>query len=132
MGNSVTKDKAINYLKKRGIDSSLAKFFGIGYSSEGWNNITELAKSINIPEEILVDTGLAIKNDKGNLYDRFRGRVMFPIRNIQGSVIAYGGRVTEDSDGVKYINSPETLVFQKNNILYGLYEYRERKNNIQI
>lgn len=127
MGNSVTKDKAINYLKKRGIDSSLAKFFGIGYSSEGWNNITELAKSINIPEEILVDTGLAIKNDKGNLYDRFRGRVMFPIRNIQGNVIAYGGRVTEDSDGVKYINSPETLVFQKNNILYGLYEYRERK-----
>ncbi|NDT79013.1 DNA primase [Francisella tularensis subsp. holarctica] len=127
LGNSVTKDKAINYLKKRGIDSSLAKFFGIGYSSEGWNNITELAKSINIPEEILVDTGLAIKNDKGNLYDRFRGRVMFPIRNIQGNVIAYGGRVTEDSDGVKYINSPETLVFQKNNILYGLYEYRERK-----
>lgn len=127
LGNSVTKDKAINYLKKRGIDSSLAKFFGIGYSSEGWNNITELVKSINIPEEILVDTGLAIKNDKGNLYDRFRGRVMFPIRNIQGNVIAYGGRVTEDSDGVKYINSPETLVFQKNNILYGLYEYRERK-----
>ncbi|AEE87331.1 DNA primase [Francisella cf. novicida Fx1] len=127
LGNSVTKDKAINYLKKRGIDSSLAKFFGIGYSSEGWNNITELAKSINIPEEILVDTGLAIKNDKGNLYDRFRGRLMFPIRNIQGNVIAYGGRVTEDSDGVKYINSPETLVFQKNNILYGLYEYRERK-----
>ncbi|MDE4994444.1 DNA primase, partial [Francisella tularensis subsp. holarctica] len=63
----------------------------------------------------------------GNLYDRFRGRVMFPIRNIQGNVIAYGGRVTEDSDGVKYINSPETLFFQKNNILYGLYEYRERK-----
>ncbi|MDE4998856.1 DNA primase, partial [Francisella tularensis subsp. holarctica] len=54
VGNSVTKDKAINYLKTRGIDSSLAKFFGIGYSSEGWNNITELAKSINIPEEILV------------------------------------------------------------------------------
>ncbi|MDE4943001.1 DNA primase, partial [Francisella tularensis subsp. holarctica] len=76
---------------------------------------------INSPEEILVDTGLDIKNDKGNLYDRFRGRVMFPIRNIQCNVIAYGGRVTEDSDGVKYINSPENLVFQKNNILYGLY-----------
>ncbi|ORM39272.1 DNA primase [Francisella endosymbiont of Ornithodoros moubata] len=127
LGNSVTKDKAINYLKKRGIDSDLAKFFGIGYSSEGWNNITELAKSVNIPEEILVDTGLAIKNDKGNLYDRFRGRIMFPIRNIQGNVIAYGGRVIDNSQSVKYINSPETLVFQKNNILYGLYEYRERK-----
>ncbi|APD50659.1 DNA primase [Francisella hispaniensis] len=130
LGNSVTKDKAINYLKKRGIDSNLARFFGIGYSSEGWNNITELAKSINISEEILVDTGLAIKNDKGSLYDRFRGRIMFPIRNIQGNVIAYGGRVIDDSDGVKYINSPETLVFQKNNILYGLYEYRERKKQL--
>ncbi|MFV9972998.1 MAG: DNA primase [Francisella endosymbiont of Hyalomma asiaticum] len=127
LGNSVTKDKAINYLKKRSIDSDLAKFFGIGYSSEGWNNITELAKSVNIPEEILVYTGLAIKNDKGNLYDRFRGRIMFPIRNIQGNVIAYGGRVIDNSQSVKYINSPETLVFQKNNILYGLYEYRERK-----
>ena len=127
LGNSVTKDKAIKYLKKRGIDSDLAKFFGIGYSSDGWNNITELAKSVNIPEEILVDTGLVIKNDKGNLYDRFRGRIMFPIRNIQGNVIAYGGRVIDNSQTVKYINSPETLVFQKNNILYGLYEYRERK-----
>ena len=127
LGNSVTKDKAINYLKKRGIDSDLAKFFGIGYSSESWNNITELAKSVNIPEEILVDTGLAIKNDKGNLYDRFRGRIMFPIRNIQGNVIAYGGRAIDNAQAVKYINSPETLVFQKNNILYGLYEYRERK-----
>ena len=130
LGKSVTKDKAINYLKKRGIDSNLARFFGIGYSSEGWNNITELAKSINISEEILVDTGLAIKNDRGSLYDRFRGRIMFPIRNIQGNVIAYGGRVIDDSDGVKYINSPETLVFQKNNILYGLYEYRERKKQL--
>ncbi|APC91514.1 MULTISPECIES: DNA primase [Francisella] len=127
LGNSVTKDKAINYLKKRGIDSDLARFFGIGYSSEGWNNITELAKSVNVSEEILVDTGLAIKNDKGNLYDRFRGRIMFPIRNIQGNVIAYGGRVIDNSQAVKYINSPETFVFQKNNILYGLYEYRERK-----
>ncbi|MDE4940347.1 DNA primase, partial [Francisella tularensis subsp. holarctica] len=88
LGNSVTKVKAINYLKKRGIDSSLAKFCGIGYSSEGWNNITELAKSINIPEEILVDTGLAIKNDKGNLDDRFRGRGRFPMRTIHGNVLA--------------------------------------------
>lgn len=127
LGNSKTKDIAISYLKRRGIDSALAKTFGIGYSSEGWNNITQLAKSAKVTEVILVDTGLAIKNDKGNIYDRFRGRIMFPIRNIQGSVIAYGGRVIDDADGVKYINSPETIVFQKNNILYGLYEYREYK-----
>ncbi|QIW10260.1 DNA primase [Francisella sp. LA112445] len=127
LGNSATKDKAINYLKKRGIDSNLAKSFGIGYSPEGWNNITQLAKSAKAGEEVLIDTGLAIKNEKGNIYDRFRGRIMFPIRNIQGSVIAYGGRVIDDNDGVKYINSPETIVFQKNNVLYGLYEYREYK-----
>lgn len=127
LGNSETKDKAINYLKKRGIDSKLAKFFGIGYSSEGWNNITQIARSAKASEDVLIDTGLAIKNDKGNVYDRFRGRIMFPIRNIQGNVIAYGGRVVDDNDGVKYINSPETLVFQKNNTLYGLYEYREHK-----
>ncbi|MED7820259.1 MULTISPECIES: DNA primase [unclassified Francisella] len=127
LGSSDTKDKAINYLKKRGVNSDLAKFFGIGYSAEGWNNITQLAKSAKVTEEVLINSGLAIKNDKGNIYDRFRGRVMFPIRNIQGNVIAYGGRVIDDSDGVKYINSPETLVFQKNNILYGLYEYREYK-----
>ncbi len=127
LGNSASKEKAVGYLKKRGIDSDLAKVFGIGYSSEGWNNLTQLAKSVNVSEDILIDTGLAIKNDKGNVYDRFRNRIMFPIRNIQGNVIGYGGRVIDDSDGVKYINSPETIVFQKNNILYGLYEYREKK-----
>jgi DNA primase len=127
LGKSNTKEKAINYLKKRGVDSDLAKFFGIGYSSEGWNHITQLAKSVKTSEEILIETGLAIKNDKGNIYDRFRGRIMFPIRNIQGNVIAYGGRVIDDNDGVKYINSPETIVFYKNNTLYGLYEYRQKK-----
>lgn len=127
LGNSETKDKAIDYLKKRGIDSTLAKFFGIGYSSNGWNNIIQLGRSIKASDDVLVDTGLAIKNDKGNIYDRFRGRIMFPIRNIQGNVIAYGGRVIDDADGVKYINSPETVVFQKNNTLYGLYEYRQKK-----
>lgn len=131
LGNSATKDKAINYLKKRGINSDLAKTFGIGYSSEGWNNITQLAKSVKVSDEIIIDTGLAIKNDKGNIYDRFRGRIMFPIRNIQGNVIAYGGRVIDDVDGVKYINSPETIVFQKSNVLYGLYEYRQIKKENQ-
>ncbi|GMN88747.1 DNA primase [Francisella sciaenopsi] len=127
LGNSASKEKATAYLKKRGVNSELAKVFGIGYSSDGWNNITQLAKSVNVSEDILIDTGLSIKNDKGNVYDRFRNRIMFPIRNIQGNVIGYGGRVIDDSEGVKYINSPETIVFQKNNILYGLYEYREKK-----
>ncbi len=135
LGKSETKDKAIEYLKKRSVNSELAQIFGIGYSSDGWHNITHLAKNAQVSETILVETGLAIKNDKGNVYDRFRGRIMFPIRNIQGNVIAYGGRVIEDSDsmgGVKYINSPETVVFQKNNTLYGLYEYRQIKKQREV
>lgn len=95
------------------MDGALAKTFGIGYAPEGWTYITDFANSIKISQEILLESGLAIKNDSGRVYDRFRGRIMFPIRNIQGSVIAYGGRVIEDVEGVKYINSPETLVFKK-------------------
>ncbi len=136
LGKSETKERAIEYLKKRSVNSELAKSFGIGYSSDGWNNITHLAKNTQVPETILVETGLAIKNDKGNVYDRFRGRIMFPIRNIQGNVIAYGGRVIEgqedDMEGVKYINSPETMIFQKNNTLYGLYEYRQIKKQQEV
>ncbi|QLE78706.1 DNA primase [Francisella sp. Scap27] len=132
LGNAPTKDKAIGYLKEREVDGALAKTFGIGYAPEGWTYITDFANSIKISQEILLESGLAIKNDSGRVYDRFRGRIMFPIRNIQGSVIAYGGRVIEDVEGVKYINSPETLVFQKNNVLYGLYEYRQLKKQHQV
>ncbi|AXA33511.1 DNA primase [Francisella adeliensis] len=132
LGNAPTKDKAIGYLKEREVDGALAKTFGIGYAPEGWTYVTDFANSIKIPQEILLESGLAIKNDSGRVYDRFRGRIMFPIRNIQGSVIAYGGRVIEDVEGVKYINSPETLVFQKNNVLYGLYEYRQLKKQQQV
>ena len=132
LGKSKTKDKAIEYLRKRSVNSELAKTFGIGYSSDGWSNVTNLAKNLQTPENILIETGLAIKNDKGNVYDRFRDRIMFPIRNIQGNVIAYGGRVIEDIEGVKYINSPETIIFQKNNTLYGLYEYRQIKKQQDV
>ncbi|MCL4122511.1 UNVERIFIED_CONTAM: hypothetical protein GTU68_039593 [Idotea baltica] len=132
LGNAPTKDKAIGYLKEREVDGALAKTFGIGYAPEGWTYVTDFANSIKISQEILLESGLAIKNDSGRVYDRFRGRIMFPIRNIQGSVIAYGGRVIEDVEGVKYINSPETLVFQKNNVLYGLYEYRQLKKQHQV
>ena len=132
LGKSKTKDKAIEYLRKRSVNSELAKTFGIGYSSDEWSNVTNLAKNLQTPENILIETGLAIKNDKGNVYDRFRDRIMFPIRNIQGNVIAYGGRVIEDIEGVKYINSPETIIFQKNNTLYGLYEYRQIKKQQDV
>ncbi len=133
LGKSETKDKAIEYLKKRSVNSDLAKTFGIGYSSNGWNNITHLAKNAQIPEAILVETGLAIKNDKGNVYDRFRGRIMFPIRNIQGNVIAYGGRVIEGDesgmDGVKYINSPETIFFERIILFMDYMNIAKSKNN---
>lgn len=132
LGNAPTKNKAIDYLKNRLVNGELAKTFGIGYAPDSWTYITNFAKSLKIPQEILLESGLAIQNDNGRVYDRFRDRIMFPIRNIQGSVIAYGGRVLESVDGVKYINSPETIVFQKNNVLYGLYEYRQLKKQQKV
>lgn len=128
--NSNTKEKAISYLKARGIDGQIANFFNIGYSTDDWNGICNFANKANVTTDIVIETGLAIRSDNGRVYDRFRSRIMFPIRNIQGRVIGYGGRVIDNEDGVKYINSPESIVFQKSSVLYGLYEYRQKRKEI--
>ena len=116
--------QAIDYLKSRAITSNVANEFGIGFAVNNWRHLSNFAKK-NIDENILLQTGLAIKNDNNSVYDRFRNRIMFPIRNIQGQVVGYGGRAIDD--GVKYINSPETIIFSKSKMLYGLYEYRQYK-----
>ncbi|MFC4892731.1 DNA primase [Pseudofrancisella aestuarii] len=125
--NSNTKEKAIKYLKSRGIDGQIVNFFNIGYATDDWSGVCNFASKANVVVDTVIETGLAIKNDNGRVYDRFRSRIMFPIRNIQGRVIGYGGRVIDDVDGVKYINSPESIVFQKSSVLYGLYEYRQKR-----
>ncbi|VAW86645.1 DNA primase [hydrothermal vent metagenome] len=124
--NHQKADAAINYLKDRGVSGSIAKKFNIGYAPEGWNNLIQHAGNNNA--NLLIDAGLSIKKDENNhCYDRFRNRIMFPIRDARGRVIGFGGRVLGD-DKPKYLNSPETSVFHKGKELYGLFEARKANN----
>ena len=120
---------AIEYVKGRGIDGSTAKRFGIGYAPDGWSNV--LDKFGKSPEAIerLLATGLIGENDKGKHYDRFRARLMFPIRDARGRTIGFGGRIMGDGEP-KYLNSPETVLFHKGRELYGLYEARQALRHI--
>lgn len=110
--------KAIDYLKARGLSGKVAKFYRIGYAPSGWDNVSSRFKS---KERTLVETGVAIRHEKGRVYDRFRDRIMFPVRNTQGKVIAFGGRVLDKAEP-KYLNSPESKVFYKKRVIYGLFE----------
>lgn len=112
-------EAATAYLKKRGISDSTARKFGIGYSNDGWDDLYNHLKSHGISEEAMLDSGLVLKGSSGNLYDRFKGRLMFPIFDVRGNVIAFGGRVLDDSLP-KYMNSPETALYNKRKHLYAL------------
>jgi DNA primase len=114
---------AIDYLKNRGISGQTAKTFGIGYAPPGWNNIKG-------DEKWLVETGMLIKKDDGKQYDRFRHRLMFPIRDRRGRCIAFGGRVIDPEDNPKYLNSPESPLFHKSDEIYGLFELKKAVTNI--
>jgi DNA primase len=115
-------EKAISYLKGRGLSGEIAARFQMGYAPAGWQNLAGVIKDYQ--SESLSAAGLVITNDQGRRYDRFRDRVMFPIHDQRGQVIGFGGRVlgTEGDDaGPKYLNSPETPLFQKGHELYGLF-----------
>ena len=117
--------KTIKYLKERGISGETAKFFQLGYSSNKKPTLYENLKN-EFKEIDLDESGLFGKNDDGEYYDRFRDRLMFPIRSIKGECIAFGGRLLSDKkDQAKYLNSPETKTYKKKYELYGLYEIRE-------
>ncbi|CAK4070974.1 DNA primase [Vibrio sp. MarTm2] len=112
---------AIEYLKDRGLSGEIVQKFGIGYVADEWDLVRKNFGQQQQTQEMLVSGGMLIENDKGNRYDRFRGRVMFPIRDRRGRVIGFGGRVIGDGTP-KYLNSPETPIFHKGKELYGLYE----------
>lgn len=114
-------EAAIAYLKDRGLTGLVAKDFGIGYAPDAWDTLLTEFRGRSAE---LLDAGLVIKNEKGRTYDRFRDRIMFPIRDTRGRVIGFGGRVLSSDAGPKYLNSPETPVFHKGRELYGLYEAR--------
>ena len=114
--------RAIDYLKGRGLSGEIARQFGLGYAPEGWRSLASVFPSYDDP--LLVESGLVILNeDEDKRYDRFRDRVMFPIRNVKGECIGFGGRVLGEGTP-KYLNSPETPVFSKGRELYGLFEAR--------
>lgn len=119
---------AIEYLKDRGLSGEIVQKFDIGYVADEWDLVRKNFGQNKDNQDMLVTGGMLIENDKGNRYDRFRGRIMFPIRDRRGRVIGFGGRVLGDGTP-KYLNSPETPIFHKGKELYGLYEvlqaYRE-------
>ncbi|MFT7556059.1 MAG: DNA primase [Planctomycetota bacterium] len=116
---------AIEYLKNRGISGAIAKEFGIGYAPPGWNNLKG-------DEKLLIDTGMLVARDNGGHYDRFRHRLMFPIRDRRGRTIAFGGRVIDPEDNPKYLNSPESPLFHKSEEIYGLIELKKAVTNIDL
>ncbi len=117
--------KAVAYLKGRGLSGEIARQFGLGYAPEGWRSLASVFPSYD--DALLVESGLVILNTEDasdeKRYDRFRDRIMFPIRNVKGECIGFGGRVIGD-EKPKYLNSPETPVFSKGHELYGLFEAR--------
>ncbi|MGP8307093.1 DNA primase [Vibrio sp. YIC-376] len=119
---------AIEYLKDRGLSGEIVQRFGIGYVADEWDLVRRNFGQQKDSQDMLVTGGMLIENDNGNRYDRFRGRIMFPIRDRRGRVIGFGGRVLGEGTP-KYLNSPETPIFHKGKELYGLYEvlqaYRE-------
>jgi DNA primase len=125
------KDKAINYLKQRGLSGEITKHFGIGYAPPGWDNLLKMAGQTPEQTQQLIEAGMLIeKDDHSGCYDRFRDRLMFPIRDNRGRTIAFGGRVLND-EKPKYLNSPETPVFHKQLELYGLYEARQANRHLE-
>ena len=112
---------AVKYLKERGVTGVIARDFGIGFAPAAWDGLKSAL--VQFPENKLVDAGLLVRNDAGRVYDRFRERITFPIRDTRGRVVGFGGRVLGD-EKPKYLNSPETEVFQKSRELYGLFEAR--------
>jgi len=119
-----SSETAIAYVKKRGIDGPTAGRFGVGYAPNAWDTVLRALGTSDERVAKLVQAGLVVTNDSGRRYDRFRDRIMFPIRNARGQVIGFGGRVL-DSGEPKYLNSPETPVFRKGHELYGLFEAKQ-------
>jgi DNA primase len=117
--------EAIDYLKNRGISGDTAAHYAIGFAPPGWNNLAG-------DEKNLLTAGMLVRNDQGKVYDRFRHRLMFPIRDRRGRTIAFGGRVINPADNPKYLNSPESPVFHKGEEIYGLYEAKKASSQIDM
>ena len=120
-------EKAASYLQKRQISRKTAVNFGLGYAPEGWDNLLKAMGEKGFGQEELVRAGLATRSSKGGAYDKFRDRLMFPVLDVRGEVLGFSGRALADGQEPKYLNSPETLVFSKRRILYGIHRAKNTK-----
>ena len=124
--------EAVSYLKNRGLTDETIKHFRVGFAPDEWRALGDFLVKKGVPEGVMEKAGLIVRSDKG-FYDRFRGRLMFPIRDSSGRVVAFSGRILKESEGktlgasaaAKYVNSPETEVFHKSRILFGFYEAKD-------
>jgi DNA primase len=123
------KDKAVNYLKNRGLSGVIVKAFDMGYAPPEWDSILKTFGKTPVYQEQLLELKLITENDNRRRFDFFRDRIMFPIRDKRGRVIGFGGRVLEDG-GPKYLNSPETRIFHKGHELYGFYQAKQAHRNL--
>ena len=126
-----TSDKARSYLDGRGVDADNRARFQIGYAPDGFSALKDALGTDERRHKLLERAGLFSKNERGHVYDKFRDRVMFPIFDRRGRVIAFGGRVMDKDDGPKYLNSPETALFHKGRELYGLWQVRQANQKIE-
>ena len=120
-----SRQRAVDYLRGRGLTGEIAKRFGIGYAPAGWDTLCDALGTDAARRKLLVDAGLSVLRDNDKFYDRFRDRIMFPIRDRRGRCIAFGGRII-DAGEPKYLNSPETPIFHKRAELYGLDQVLKR------
>jgi DNA primase len=127
--NNLNNDKfAKNYLKQRKITDATIRHFGLGFAQNSWHSLMNFLKSKGYTELDMIKAGVVVKNNNGKVFDRFRNRIIYPVFNYSGKVIGFGGRVMDDSKP-KYLNSPETIVFQKGINLYGLNFAIKHNNN---
>ncbi|GAP62939.1 DNA primase [Ardenticatena maritima] len=108
------------YLERRRVSPDMVLAFGLGYAPEGWDTLLNAMLAKGYTQQDLLDAGLVIANERGSVYDRFRHRLIFPIRDVRGRVVGFGGRALDDEQQPKYLNSPQTLLFDKGRLLYGL------------
>ena len=123
--------KAQEYLRQRGVDAETRARFGIGYAPDSWDGLKNALGTDERRMRLLENAGLFSKNEAGRVYDKFRKRILFPIHDRRGRVIAFGGRVTDKEDTPKYLNSPETALFHKGRELYGLWQVRQAHSKIE-
>ena len=131
LSNPVLGSPAVSYLKGRQVSGRTARDFALGFAPPGWDNLLSYMQQQGAESALLADAGMVkAKPEEGKLYDRFRDRIIFPIRDTRGRTVAFGGRSLSSESMPKYLNSPETEVFHKGRVLYGLYEARRQASHL--